>query len=251
MVSAYLADVDFPPDVRVLEDRSGARGRDERGGAPARRGRLVLRPCRLRKPDRAKTRPALRRSGPAGWSGRRESNSHRELGKLCLSACRRAVMQVGGLRWLAAADRWRPLWTAGWGTSGSTGRRSSPPGCCHCWAGRTNGPVSSWGSGGPAMPSMDGQLILVSTFGGRSGQATLSSQLLRGACGLSVADRQRPLVPVPCGTRVARLGSDVLIARAEHMSRAHERCTAVYTGRTFRASCTGGRHGACSDHQRP
>lgn len=66
------------------------------------------------------------------------------------------------------------------------------------------------------MPSMDGQLILVSTFGGRSGQATLSSQLLREACGLSVADRQRPLVPVPCGTRVARLGSDVLIARAEH-----------------------------------
>jgi hypothetical protein len=55
MVSAYLADVDFPPDARVLEDRSGARGRDERGGAPARRGRLVLRPCRLRKPDRAKT----------------------------------------------------------------------------------------------------------------------------------------------------------------------------------------------------
>jgi hypothetical protein len=47
------------------------------------------------------------------------------------------------------------------------------------------------------MPSMDGQFILVSTFGGRSGQATLSSQLLREACGLSVADRQRPLVPVP------------------------------------------------------
>jgi hypothetical protein len=235
MVSAYLADVDFPPDARVLEDRPGARGRDERGGAP----------------DRAKTRPVLRRSGPS-WVERAKGIEPSPRAREALSVCLSTSGDAGrGLRWLTAADRWRPLWTAGWGTSGSTGRRSSPPGWCHCWAGRTNGPVSSWGSGGPAMPSMDGQFILVSTFGGRSGQATLSSQLLREACGLSVADRQRPLVPVPCGTRVARLGSDVLIARAEHMSRAHERCTAVYTGRTFRASCTGGRHGACSDHQRP
>jgi hypothetical protein len=60
--------------------------------------RLVLRPCRLRKPDRAETRPTLRRSGPTRWSGRRESNPHRELGKHGRAARCSAVTQVRGLR---------------------------------------------------------------------------------------------------------------------------------------------------------
>jgi hypothetical protein len=113
MVSAYLADVDFPPDARVLEDRPGARGRDERGGAP----------------DRAKTRPVLRRSGPS-WVERAKGIEPSPRAWEALSVCLSTSGDAGrGLRWLTAADRWRPLWTAGWGTSGSTGRRSSPPGC--------------------------------------------------------------------------------------------------------------------------